>query len=398
VAAVPHTEHRRSRGKGRPGWLIGLQVFLLIIGLARRGDAPPRRTKSAPAGSVAGDRAAAAALAGKDPRVENEGPSAADFERARQPGRGRAAQTPTEIPAKGWKDVLWRTYAEVSQDRLVAVAAGVTFYTLLAIFPAIAAFVSVYGLFANPATVSDHLASLSGLLPGGAMDIIGEQVTRIASQDQGTLSFALLFSLGLSIWSANAGVKAMMDALNVVYDEEEKRGFLRLNLVSLSFTLGAIVMLIVAMSAIVVLPVVLAYVGLGGATEWLIRLGRWPLLLAVVVFGLAVLYRYGPSRRQAKWRWLTAGSLFAGIAWIAVSILFSWYVANFGSYNETYGSLGAVIGMMTWIWLSSIVVLVGAELNAEIEHQTAEDTTAGPDKPLGARGATMADNVGLAQV
>jgi membrane protein len=274
-------------------------------------------------------------LPGKDKRVDDSGPSGADFERTRQPGRGRQARTPTAIPARGWTDILWRVYAEVSQDRLISVAAGVTFYALLAVFPAVAAFVSVYGLFANPSTVGEHLASMNDLLPGGAIDIVGEQVKRIAGQDQGTLSVALVFSLAVSIWSANAGVKAMMDALNVVYDEEEKRSFVSLNLVSLTFTLGAIVMLLIAMSAIVVLPAVLAYVGLGAATEWLLRLGRWPVLLAIVVVGLAVLYRYSPSRTEAKWKWVTAGSLFAGLAWIVVSILFSWYVANFGSYNET---------------------------------------------------------------
>jgi membrane protein len=189
----------------------------------------------------------------------------------------------------------------------------------------------------------------------------------------------------------------MFDALNVAYDEEEKRGFFSLNLRSLTFTLGAIVFILLAVGAIVVIPVVLNFVGLGAVAEWLLWLARWPALLAGVVLGLAVLYRYGPSREQAEWKWITPGSVVAAVLWLIASMLFSWYVANFGSYNETYGSLGAAIGFMTWMWLSTTIVLLGAELNAEIEHQTAKDTTAGPDRPLGRRGAEVADTLGEAK-
>jgi membrane protein len=273
----------------------------------------------------------------------------------------------------------------------------VTYYALLAIFPAIAALVSLYGLVADPATIQDHLNALSGVLPGGALDIIREQVTRIASQGGGTLGFSFVFGLAISLWSANAGMKAVIDALNIVYDEEEKRSFVQLNLQSLAFTLGAIAFILLSLAGIVVLPVVLDFVGLGGGIEWLLSLARWPVLLAAVVAGLAMLYRYGPSRDKAEWKWVTPGGIVAVVLWLVVSMLFSWYVANFGSYNETYGSLGAVIGFMTWIWISSIVVLLGAEVNAEMEHQTAKDTTEGPTKPMGARGATMADTLGTAK-
>jgi membrane protein len=170
-----------------------------------------------------------------------------------------------------------------------------------------------------------------------------------------------------------------------------------LNLWSLSFTLGAIVFLLVALGGIVALPVILNFVGLGAATEWLLVIARWPVLLAGVVLGLALLYRYGPSRDTAGWKWVTPGGIAAAVLWLAVSMLFSWYVSSFGGYNETYGSLGAVIGFMTWIWISTVVVLLGAEINAEVEHQTAEDTTEGPRQPLGARGARMADTVGKAK-
>jgi membrane protein len=316
---------------------------------------------------------------------------------SREQGRGREATSPHEIPAKGWKDILWRTYEEINKDRILAVAAGVTFYGLLALFPAIAALVSIYGLFADPAIIQDHLNLLSGVLPGGALEIISEQVKRITSKESGTLGFAFVSGLVISLWSANAGMKAVFDALNVAYDEEEKRGFIALNLRSLTFTFGMIFFVLVAVGAIVVIPVLLDFIGLGEVTEWIISLARWPVLLGVIVLVLAVFYRYGPSRDTAQWRWISAGSMVAAVVWVAASMLFSWYVANFGNYNETYGSLGAVIGFMTWMWLSTTVVLVGAELNAEIEHQTVQDTTEGPEKPLGARGARMADTVGAAK-
>jgi len=316
---------------------------------------------------------------------------------AAERGRGRSADTPTEIPARGWKDILWRTYEEFNKDRVMSVAAGVTYYALLALFPAIAALVSVYGLFADPGTIQDHLNTLSGILPGGALDIIGEQVTRIASQGSGTLGFGFIFGLALSLWSANAGMKAIFDALNIVYGEDEKRSFIKLNLLSLFFTLSAIAFILIALAGIIVLPIVLNFIGLGSGTEWLVSLARWPILLIGVVLGLSLIYRFGPSRDKAEWRWVTPGGIVAAVLWIAVSMLFSWYVANFGSYNETYGSLGAVIGFMTWIWLSTIVVLLGAEINAEMEHQTAKDTTEGIDQPMGVRGAEMADTVGVAK-
>jgi membrane protein len=332
---------------------------------------------------------------GPERKLSNSAPSS--HETSREAGRGREAKSPTEIPARGWKDIFWRVYEEINKDRILAVAAGVTFYGLLALFPALAALVSIYGLFADPATIQDHLNLLSGVLPGGALEVIGEQVKRITSKGSGTLGFAFFSGLAISLWSANAGVKAVFDALNVAYGEEEKRSFIALNLRSLVFTLGMILFILVAVGAIVVIPVLLNFIGLGKVTEWIISLARWPVLLGGIVLVLAILYRYGPSRDTAQWRWISAGSLVAAVVWVAASMLFSWYVAHFGNYNETYGSLGAVIGFMTWMWLSTTVVLVGAELNAEIEHQTVQDTTEGPQKPLGARGARMADTVGAAK-
>jgi membrane protein len=317
----------------------------------------------------------------------------ADLRRGGDDGRGRSAQAPSEIPAAGWKDVLMRVFHEVSKDRILLVAAGVTFYVILAIFPALAAFVSIYGLFADPATISGHLGLLSNLLPGGALDIITEQVNRLVSQGRSELGLKLAFGLAISLWSANAGMKALFDALNVAYQEEEKRGFIKLNALSLLFTLGALVAGLVTLFTIIVIPVALEVLGLGAGIETAVSLVRWPIIAALVLLALALLYRYGPSRDTAKWRWVTWGSAVAAALWLVFSVAFSFYVSRFGNYDATYGSLGAAIGFMTWIWLSTAVVLVGAELNAELEHQTARDTTTGPEKPLGTRQAVMADSV-----
>jgi membrane protein len=326
------------------------------------------------------------------PTARRSNPSAASDKR--KDGRGRSAATPSDIPAQGWKDVLWRVYHNISENRVVAIGAGVAFYVLLAIFPAIAALVAIYGLFADPSVIGQHLNDLSSVLPGGATEVIGDQLQRLTSQPSSKLGFASVLGLAVSLWSANAGMKALFDALNVVYREEEKRSFLKLNALSLAFTLGALLFLVITLAAIAVLPVAMNFLGLSNATEWLVALGKWPILLIGVALAISLIYRYGPSREEPQWRWVTWGSAVAAIAWLAMSILFSWYAANLGSYNKTYGSLGAVIGFMTWIWLSSVVILLGAELDAEMEHQTVRDTTTGPEKPLGARGAHMADTVG----
>ena len=323
-------------------------------------------------------------------------PQVAQHRRAHEPGRGRRAEAPWQIPWRGWKDILWRTYQQIGEDRLLAVAAGVVFYGLLALFPALTAIVSLYGLFANAATINDHLTMAAGILPGGAIDIIREQVVRLASKGDAKLGFGFILGLGIALWSANAGMKAIIDALNVVYEEKEKRGFIKLNLVSLAFTLAAIAALLLALGAVVVLPLLLAWLGLATVTASLVQYARWPVLLALVIVGLALVYRFGPSRREARWQWLSVGSVFAAVAWLGSSALLSWYLGNFAHYDATYGSLGAAIGMMMWMWISSIVILFGAQLNSEIEHQTARDSTVEHNKPLGARGAVMADTVGAA--
>ena len=301
------------------------------------------------------------------------------------------------MPVRGWKDILLRIWKNIGKDRVVVVAAGVTFYSILALFPAIAALVALYGLFADPAAITSHLDSIAGVVPGGAIEVMRDQITRVASQGRTTLGVTFVVSLLVSLWSANAGIKSLFDALNLVYNESEKRSFVKLNLVSLTFTLLAILFVLLAISAMVVVPIVLNFLGLGGATEMIFKIARWPALFVVVAWALALIYRYGPSREKPRWRWISWGSALAAVCWIGVSILFSWYAENFGSYNKTYGSLGAIIAFMFWIWLSIIVVLIGGEINAETEHQTVRDTTTGRPKPMGARGATMADTVGAKQ-
>jgi membrane protein len=267
-----------------------------------------------------------------------------------------------------WRDVLVETYEALSKDRLLAVAAGVVFYALLAIFPAITAFVSSYGLFAKTGAIQDDLALLANILPAGGIDIIREQITRIANQPSG-LSVGFGVGLLIAMWSANAGVKAMMDALNVIVGQEERRSFVRLNLLSLTVTLGAIVFLMLTVGAVVAFPLVMSTFGLKAFTATTTWLVRWPLLLALMVGVLSVFYRIGPSREHAPRWWLSPGALVAALLWLAGSAALSFYLSNFADYNATYGSLGAAIGLMMWMWLSTVVVLLGAQLDTVIERK-----------------------------
>jgi membrane protein len=311
--------------------------------------------------------------------------------------RGRLAASPSEIPAKGWKDILLRVYSDVGDHRILALAAGMTYYSLLAIFPALAALVAIYGLFSDTGTIAKHLDEVSGFVPSGAIDVAREQLTRVVSKGNQTLGLTFIIGLAVSLWSANAAMKSLFDTLNIIYGENEKRGFLKLNAMSLAFTLAAIAFVLAALGAVVVLPLVLNYLWLSDFADLFVRLVRWPAMFLVVALALACIYRFGPSREAPRWRWITWGSLAAAILWLGASALFSWYAANFGKFNETYGSLGGAIGFMTWLWISAIVILFGAELDAEMEHQTARDTTTGSPKPIGVRGAHMADTVGASQ-
>jgi membrane protein len=294
-----------------------------------------------------------------------------------QSGHGALSSNLLRIPWAGWKDILWRTYARSGEDRLLAIAAGVVFFGLLAVFPAITAVVSCYGLFANPSTIGANLQTLSLMLPEGSFQIVQDQIGRVLDKGNTALGATFLFGLALAIWSANAGVKAVIDALNVVYEEQEKRSFIRLNLLSLAFTTGGIAALLLMVAAVVAFPLALDHLGLGPESKFIVGLARWPLLFAILLMALGILYRFGPSRRAVRWEWLSVGTLAAALLWIAGSSLLSWYLSNFGNYSATYGSLGAAIGLMMWMWMSAIIVLCGAELNSEIEHQTALERPTG---------------------
>lgn len=313
---------------------------------------------------------------------------------AAEPGRGRRAKSPFAIPWSGWKDILWRTYQRIDDDRLLANAGGVVFFGLLAVFPAVTAIVSSYGLFADPTTISDNLQTLAMMLPGGTFQIVEDQIARVVSKGNTALGATFAFGLLLAIWSANAGVKAIFDALNVAYEEREKRSFIKLNLISLTFTVGGIAALLLMVATVVAFPLALDHLGIAPESKLIVALARWPLLFLVLLGALAILYRFAPSRDAPRWQWLSIGALTAALLWIAGSSLLSWYLSAFANYSATYGSLGAAIGLMTWMWMSAIVVMFGAELNSEIERQTLRDTTVGRPKPLGGREAVSADTVG----
>jgi membrane protein len=320
--------------------------------------------------------------------------SPAQYETA-EPGRGRSARFPWLVPALGWKDIFWRTYRETGRDRLPALAGGVTFYVLLAAFPALAAFVSLYGLFSDVASVERQLEQMSAVFPRDAVTLIGQQMMRVATQKQATLSAAFIAATAVSVWSANAGMKALFDGINIAYDETEKRDYLRRTLLTYAATLAALLFLVIAAAVMVAAPVYLKARGVVGVSLWWAPL-RWAAVYLIAAAGFTLLYRYGPSRRHARWRWVAPGACAAALLWLIGSLGFSWYVNNFTHFGVTYGSLGAMIAFMLWVWFSVMVVLTGAELNAEIEHQTACDTTTGAEKPMGERGAVMADTVGKA--
>jgi membrane protein len=306
--------------------------------------------------------------------------------------RGRQAERPSEIPKAGWRDILVRTWKEIGDDHVSLIAAGVGFYALLALFPAIAALIAIWGLAFDPQQIEQQITAISQFLPEQAGAIITDQARQVAAAGGG-LGLAAVIGILLALYSASKGIKALIEGLNIIYDEQEKRGFIKLNLMALVITLGIIVALIVALGVIVVLPIVLELLGLGPIVDALVSIVRWPLLFAFAMLVLAALYRWAPSRAPARWRWVTWGAAIATLIWVLGSIAFSIYVRNFGSYNETYGALGAVIILLMWLWLSAFVVLLGAELNAEMEHQTERDSTTGAPEPRGRRGAQVADEV-----
>jgi len=312
--------------------------------------------------------------------------------------RGRSASRPGEIPPRGWRDIALRVWRGLGEDNVSIVAAGVAFYGLLALFPAIGALVSIYGLAADPATLERQLDLLRSILPEDALGIIRRQLQAVVNQPASGLSWGVVFGFALTLWSATSGVKTLMTALNIVYDEQEKRGFLWFNVLAIALTAGALVAATVAIILIIVLPAVLAFLNqigwIAAPLRFVLSFVHLPILGALCIFGLAVLYRLGPSREKARWRWVSLGAVIATVLWIIASALFSIYVSQFANYNKTYGSLGAVIILLMWLYITAYAILLGGEINAETEHQTAEDSTEGPPEPMGERGATMADTIG----
>jgi membrane protein len=307
---------------------------------------------------------------------------------------GRQADTPAEVPARGWKDVLARVRVESKQDNVTLLAGGVAFFALLALVPALVALVSVYGLVADPSDVERHVRDTLGAAPEEVRDMVTQQLASITDNTTSALGLTTALSIAVALWSASSGVKNLIAGINAAYDEEEDRGFLKLRAVSLAFTVGAIVLLAISFFLIAILPSLLAEAGLGSAGRIAAGVLRWVLLLLLMLVGLSVLYRYGPDRDDPKWIWASPGAVVATALWLAGSALFAVYTANFGKYNETYGSLGVVVVVMLWLYISALSVLLGAEINSELERQTVKDTTRGGPQPMGRRRATAADTLG----
>ena len=307
---------------------------------------------------------------------------------------GRTAERPTEVGGGGWKDIAKRVAKEAKDDHLTLMSAGVGFYFLIALIPAIAALVSIYAIVADPQEVGDQLASFLEAAPEDVGNLVLSQAERVAATSSGAASLSAVVSVLLALWAASAGCQHLIEAINAAYDETEKRSFVVRRGLALAMTVGAILFLTVAMGAIAVVPALLEDTALGDAATIAISILRWPAVAIVIMFALAVLYRYAPNRDQPRWSWVSPGAIVATVVWLAASLGFSVYVSNFGSYNETYGSLGAVIIVMLWLFITALSIILGAEINAEAERQTRRDTTAGKPAPMGRRDAYAADTLG----
>jgi membrane protein len=306
---------------------------------------------------------------------------------------GRDATLPYQIPLKGWWQVAQRVWTESSRDNLSVVAAGCAFYALFAIFPALTALISLYGLTADPGAVEQKFDILSAILPPQAYEVVSDQIHRIAQTSNQTLGWSLFVSLLIALWSVNNGTQAMFAALNIAYEEPERRSLLQFYVSAFTFTIIGILGGVLVLFALVYVPLFFHGTGYWGFFEWVVKVARWPVLALVVLCLLALLYRYGPCRENAQWHWVSVGSLFATLVWLLASAGFSFYVSNFANYDKMYGSLGAVIILLFWLYISFYIVLLGAEINAESERQTRRDTTTGEPVPMGQRRAVAADTV-----
>ena len=314
--------------------------------------------------------------------------------RREEQARGREADHPGEIPARGWKDIVWRAWAEISDQNLFLIAGGVTYAVLLALFPGLAALVSLYGLILDASQIEKQVGTLSDILPAETQQLLVEQLHKLVEASSGALGIGAAVGVVLALWSASRGMSGLITALNIAYEEKERRGFFKLNLLALGLTLAQLVGGIVIISLVAVLPAALQFLDVGAATKWLLLVVQWPLLIAIVMLGLGILYRYAPDREKPQWRWVSPGAVAATILWVIASIGFTLYVANFNSYDKTYGSLGGVIVLLTWLYLSALMVLLGAVINAQSEKQTRKDSTVGPAHAMGQRNARAADTLG----
>jgi membrane protein len=386
MASTPRTRPGLTRRRARSTLRAGMLATAVMVGRKTAGGTRSSDGRGTRAGGSDGSQGLGAAAGG--------GPSAGqetDPRAIANNDRGRGADTPQEIPAKGWMDIAKRTGKEVKADQVPLLAAGVAFYILLALFPAIIAGVSIYGLVADPQTVRDQINRLAETLSPETAKLIGQQIQQVTSGAGGALGLATVIGILTALWSASSGMKALITGVNLAYDETEGRKFVKLRGLSILMTLAAMVLLAVALALIVGFPAVPD--SWPTVLQWAAAILRFVLLAVLLMAGLAALYRYAPDRDKPKWGWASPGSMVATVLWVLASVGFSVYVNAFGNYNKTYGALAGVIILMFWLYLTAFVVLVGAELNAEMELQTAEDTTAGPEKPLGERDAHAADHV-----
>ena len=311
--------------------------------------------------------------------------------------RGREATSPKDIPLTGWKDTLYRVKDQIGKDRLSMIAAAMSYYALFAFIPALSSIVLIYAWVSDPTEIYNHINKFSNILPQEIQAMLKEQLGALSSKASSTLGFGALFSLLLTLWSASKGSLAFIDGLNIIYNEKEERGFIKQNLMALGTTLLATLLGIIAIGVIIGVPATASFLGWPDSLEFAVTAASWLALLALFSVFLAFAYRFGPHRQKAKWKWVSWGAVIAAVLWAISSAGFSWYASEFGDFNKTYGSMGAIIVLMMWFYISSFVILLGGEINAELEHQTMKDTTTGHPLPLGSRGATMADTVGEAK-
>ncbi len=305
--------------------------------------------------------------------------------------RGEDAQWPHQIPLAGWIDIGKRTFHEMKADNVQIVAAGVAFYFFLSVFPTIIATISVYSLVIEPDQIREQISKLSLILPEQAFGMIKEFLEPVIAKSDKEIGWGLAISVLVSIWSANKGTSALFEGVNIAYDENDTRGIIKKNLLTLVFTLGGVVVGLISLLIVIFFPLLIKNLGLTPQIEHMLTWVRWVLLGIILVLTLSMVYKFAPNRRSPKLRWVSWGALLGSLLWLAGSMLFSWYVSNFGSYDDLYGSFAAVAILMLWLFLTAFIVLMGAEINSEMEHQTRYDTTIGQERPMGERNAHHAD-------